>query len=154
MKLEIVQNKQSENLDISNLSVDLNLILSAAVDLLKIKQSNSISLSFLSQKEIQSLNNEFRSKNKPTDVLSWGYIDDLLLPHELAGDIYVCLDIAKNQASEKKHSLNYEILFLFSHGLLHVFGYDHQNDQEENEMNDLQQAILNYDTSAVKKIGV
>jgi len=142
MNLEIAPIKTTKDLDFENLKNKLNFILDTAVKFLEIKKKNMISLSFISAKDIQSLNNEFRDKDKPTDVLSWSYLDDSLLPHELAGDIYICLEIAKKQAQQKKHSLEYELLFLFSHGLLHVFGYDHQNDDEENEMNSLQQSIL------------
>jgi len=147
----INQNNMNFEIEYSNLNTGfnqekfestLNQIASIVSQKFKVEFQNQIQLTFLTAKQITELNKEFRQKDKPTDVLSWGYIGDTLLPHELAGDIYICLEVAKKQAKEKGHSLDYELIFLFTHGLLHVFGYDHQNDEDEAEMNKIQKSIL------------
>ena len=58
------------------------------------------------------------------------------------GDIYISIDKAKEQANEYGHSLNRELSFLFVHGLLHLLGYDHMNEEDEKIMFKLQDEIL------------
>ena len=61
----------------------------------------------------------------------------------MLGDIFICCDVAKKQAKAYNHSLKREYAFLFLHGLLHLFGYDHMNEEDEKEMFRLQDEILN-----------
>ena len=58
------------------------------------------------------------------------------------GDIYICLDRAKEQASEYGHSYLRELSFLLVHGFLHLLGYDHMNEEDEKKMFSLQEEIL------------
>ena len=59
------------------------------------------------------------------------------------GDIFINIDAAKRQAVEYQHSLKREICFLFTHGLLHLNGFDHMNKEDEKEMISYQKKILN-----------
>lgn len=111
-------------------------------NLLKLSKGHNILIHFVSDDQIQELNNAYRSKNKPTDVLSWGFISENLQKNEAAGEIYISINTANKQAKDKKHTLNDEIIFLTAHGLLHIFEYDHQTDEEEKEMDQLTKAIL------------
>lgn len=96
---------------------------------------------------IQKLNKEFRNIDRPTDVLSfeYGYKEEdhrnLDIPKYL-GEIYISIPKAIEQAKDYNHSLNREISFLFVHGLLHLLGYDHQDEDEEKIMFKLQDEIL------------
>ena len=72
--------------------------------------------------EIQSLNKEYRKKNKPTDVLSFSMGDERML-----GDIVISVDTALEQANRLGHELSDECLRLLIHGLLHLLGYEHEN---------------------------
>lgn len=105
-------------------------------------EHNLIPVNFISDSEIQLLNKQHRNKDKPTDVLSWSFIDNTLQPHEVAGELYVSLDTATKQATEKNSDLNLHLCFLITHGLLHVFHYDHNTDAEEHEMDLITQKIL------------
>ena len=58
------------------------------------------------------------------------------------GDVIICLDRAKEQAVSYNHSLKREIAFLSLHGLLHLLGYDHMNQEDEQQMFTLQNEIL------------
>lgn len=111
-------------------------------ELVQQSKDHIIPINFISDQEIQELNKMHRDKNKPTDVLSWGFINPDLLPHEMAGEIYVSIQTCERQAAEKNHSLEHETLFLIVHGLLHVFDYDHQTDQEEAEMDAVHSQIM------------
>ena len=84
--------------------------------------------------EIQRLNNRFRGINKPTDVLSFPqYKSRAQIPKnvENLGDIIISLPRAKEQATDFGHSLRRELAFLAAHGLLHLLGYDHEGDGEQ-----------------------
>lgn len=86
---------------------------------------------------IQTLNKEYRDKDKPTDVLSFGFDDTVHL-----GQIVISLERAKEQAEEIGNSLEEELKFLFCHGVLHNLGYDHENPEDEAEMLKKAYAIL------------
>ena len=100
-------------------------------------------------KTIHDINKEYRKIDRPTDVISFAFMDNDDMPTIrgvpiLLGDIYICKEIAIKQANEYGHSLRRELAFLFTHGLLHLFGYDHVNGKEEEEiMFSLQDEILN-----------
>jgi probable rRNA maturation factor len=81
---------------------------------------------------IQELNRNYRGKNKPTDVLAFAQREAAAADSALLGDIVISLPTAKRQA---KRGLYAELLHLASHGLCHLLGYDHQDDDEEREMN-------------------
>ena len=117
-----------------------------------------INLSFVTEKQIQNLNKKTRKIDKVTDVLTYPYIDlkvgevfninDYLLDIDpddntlTIGDIYICSEKAKQQATEYNHTLNREICFLFCHGFLHILGYDHIEDKERKIMEQKQEEIL------------
>ncbi len=109
-----------------------------------------MSVKFCGKKEIQRLNFSYRSKNKPTDVLSFPIYDNLRkeirslpqTPIEL-GDIVICLDVAKKQAKEFNISLEQELIQLLLHGFLHLCGFDHEiNSKEEKIMFDLEEKLM------------
>jgi probable rRNA maturation factor len=87
---------------------------------------------------IHELNRDYRKKNKPTDVLAFAMREGEgghLHPHVL-GDIVISVETARRQAKKRGPAgLYVELLFLASHGLCHLLGYDHRNDAEEAEMN-------------------
>ena len=110
-------------------------------------QKGEISLTLVDDRKIQALNCDYRGKNTPTDVLSFAYIEDekTNITHGSAiqvGDIFISTDTAKRQAKDHKHSLEKELSILFVHGLLHLFGFDHNNDKEEAEMEKRAKKIL------------
>lgn len=110
-----------------------------------------ISLTFVGLSEIRELNREYRGKDQATDVLSFPMyereellqIDEVYEDEVLAlGDIVLCVDRAKEQAEEYGHSLEREICFLICHSLLHLFGYDHENEEEEKRMRKKEESVL------------
>jgi probable rRNA maturation factor len=103
---------------------------------------NEIHINFIDDKQIQELNNLHRQKNAPTDVLSWSFIDENLADHELAGELYISIETAKKYAKRDEQTLQQKIDFLIIHGLLHIFHYDHQNDEQESEMDSVTVEIL------------
>jgi len=93
-----------------------------------------VGLRLTTDKEIRILNREFRDKDKATDVLAFAQREGPAgaLHPELLGDIVISVDTARKQA---KRGLAAELLHLASHGLCHLLGYDHRDDDEERVMN-------------------
>ena len=82
---------------------------------------------------IRELNRDYRNKDKPTDVLAFAQREAATADFALLGDIVISVDTAKRQA---KKGLYAELLHLASHGLCHLLGYDHRDDEEERVMNE------------------
>ncbi|BAY50873.1 hypothetical protein NIES2134_115470 [Thermostichus vulcanus NIES-2134] len=83
---------------------------------------------------IQALNQQYRDRDTPTDVLAFATRDGALpLPlgePEYLGDIIISGDTARRQAAERGHTLSIEIAWLACHGLLHLLGWDHPDEAE------------------------
>lgn len=98
-----------------------------------------ISLSFVSLDEIHQLNLDYRGVDRPTDVLSFPMIEDFNGPEVegdemVLGDVVICMDKVKEQAEEFGHSETREMVYLFTHSVLHLLGYDHMEDEDKAEM--------------------
>lgn len=115
-----------------------------------------ISLAFTGDGEIQDLNRRFRGVDAPTDVLSFPLWDPGApewggdgpggggdgLPPEPLGDVVISLPTARRQAEEYGHSLERELCFLLVHGVLHLLGFDHEEEAQRQEMRGLEEAVL------------
>ncbi|OFZ11504.1 MAG: rRNA maturation RNase YbeY [Bdellovibrionales bacterium RBG_16_40_8] len=96
-----------------------------------------LTIVLVSEKEMQLLNNQYRKKNKPTDVLSFAPVEE-----NSFGELVFCLSILKKQAKRHGLTLKEEFLYLLIHGLLHLLGYDHEiNDKRARDMYLLQDKI-------------
>jgi probable rRNA maturation factor len=111
--------------------------------------AGELNLLFVDTDSIHELNREHMGKDWPTDVLSFPFDDDDDLPGEtLLGDVVVCPAVAAANAPEHngqghhRGSVEDEIALLVVHGVLHVLGYDHTNDDEAEEMEALEQTVL------------
>ena len=113
-------------------------------------ENTEVSVSFVSNDEIAKLNEEYRQKIGPTDVLSFecDNIDDELStsqtpdqPYEL-GDIVIAPDVAAAQSDDFGTSVVEEIELLLVHGILHLCGWDHELEEEAKRMEAREQEIL------------
>lgn len=91
-----------------------------------------VALRLCSDAAIHELNRDWRQKNKPTDVLAFAQREAESADQALLGDIVISVETARRQA---KKGLYAELLHLASHGLCHLLGYDHRDDEEERTMN-------------------
>ncbi len=109
------------------------------------KRPDIFSIIFVDSSEIKRINKEYRNKDSVTDVISFAYndndVDNIYAENEI-GDIFICLERAKEQALEYGHSLEREVGFLAVHGYLHLKGYDHMTLEDEKVMFKLQEEIL------------
>jgi probable rRNA maturation factor len=110
-----------------------------------------LSITFVNNDEIQVINREYRQKDAPTDVISFamqesgeGEIEIIGADMPvMLGDIIISIERTKEQALDYGHSFERELGFLAVHGLLHLLGYDHMNEEDEKAMFTRQEEILN-----------
>lgn len=110
-----------------------------------------LGVTIVDKDEILELNREYREKDRVTDVLSFPQfagrdelLDDLLDEETdtLIGDVVICYDVAKDQAEEYGTGFTREMLYLFVHSLMHLFGYDHMEEDEKAVMRAKEEAVL------------
>lgn len=97
----------------------------------------SLDISWTDDAQIQTINRDYRTKDKPTDVLSFPFWEgeSLFEGEELPlGDLILSLETAVRQANELKHSLEGEVAFLAIHGTLHLLGFDHDTPSKRRAM--------------------
>ncbi|MEH1870209.1 rRNA maturation RNase YbeY [Nostoc sp.] len=113
--------------------------------------SYEIGLRLTDDTQIQELNAQYRQQNKPTDVLAFAALEvDFPQSKEMLasvplylGDIIVSVDTAQRQAQQQEHSLPTELAWLVSHGLLHLLGWDHPDEESLGRMLEQQVRLLN-----------
>lgn len=108
-------------------------------------ESRFLSVVLTTDENIHEYNREYRSVDRPTDVLSFPADegDDLLAPPDgFLGDIMISIPRARDQAKALGHSTEREILFLTVHGVLHLLGYDHMRPEDEQIMLPVQRSIV------------
>jgi probable rRNA maturation factor len=120
-------------------------------DQLPESESYEIGLRLTNDEEIQSLNYQYLQKNTPTDVLAFSTLEgenydqlrDLSMDEPLyLGDIIISIDRAVIQSNKYGHSLEIELAWLASHGLLHLLGWDHPDQESLFQMLTLQENLL------------
>ena len=103
----------------------------------KLYDDFEVSVTFVNDKRIRIINNEFRDIDKSTDVLSFPmgengeYDKNPETNKYMLGDVIISLEHATKQAEEFGHSIHREIVYLAVHSFLHLLGYDHVNNEDE-----------------------
>ncbi len=110
-------------------------------------ENSELSITLTDDKNIHALNKKYRDIDRATDVLSFAFRESdepevIGADFEILGDVIISLERAKVQAEEFGHSFLREIIFLEVHGLLHLLGYDHMQDDERQEMETEQKFIM------------
>jgi len=100
-----------------------------------------LSVRIVDETEMQEMNHQYRGKNKPTNVLSFPLSDDLC-PIRLLGDIVVCAKIVSVEARAAELELEAHWAHMMTHGFLHLLGYDHETDEQAEEMELLEIKLL------------
>lgn len=103
----------------------------------KLKKSE-ITFVLISAPQMKAINFQFRGKNYATDVLSFAPSSP-----ESLGELILCPSVLKKQAKQNGHSLDFEVLYMFIHGILHLLGYDHEKSlAEEKKMFAIQDRLF------------
>lgn len=104
-----------------------------------------VSVRVVDATEMQQLNSEYRDQDKPTNVLSFPAGDLDGLPEEAEsplGDIVVCATVVADEAQQQGKTVADHWAHMIVHGTLHLLGFDHENDSDAAEMEDLEIRIM------------
>ncbi len=105
-----------------------------------------LNIVIVDNKKIQEINKTYRNKDAVTDVISFAFeeVNDVNYDNvRFLGEIYISYERCVSQASEYGHSVKREFCYLAVHGLLHLLGYDHINEEDKKVMRALEEEILN-----------
>lgn len=94
------------------------------------------------EEESQHLNQTYRGKERPTNVLSFPFEAPPQMASPLLGDLVICVPVVEREAHEQGKSLDAHWAHLVIHGLLHLLGYDHQTDEEALQMESRERDLL------------
>ncbi|WP_371381725.1 rRNA maturation RNase YbeY [Sporomusa aerivorans] len=132
----------------------LTQVLNKASEVYGIEPQAEVSIVLADDDYVHQLNRQYRGKDRPTDVLSFAMNDHCAGEHEpdiaevpddieiLLGDIIISLETASRQAEEYGHALERELAYLTVHGMLHLLGYDHEEEAERTEMRREEEHVL------------
>lgn len=126
----------------------LIMIVRKVEKILSLTGKYSFSFAIVKDSEIKKLNKAYRGKNVATDVLAFNFAESKKLGKIKAGEaidlgeIIVSHETAQKQAKERGHSVQKEIQILFTHGLLHLLGFDHYGKKERESMFKLEKEAL------------
>ena len=149
MVLQIDFNDETDKLSETDMKLIENLLQYAAIEE-QIEDGSEVSITFVTNKDIQEINKTYRGKDQPTDVISFAMeelgegeveINFTDMPRVL-GDIIISVEKAQEQAEEYGHDFDRELGFLALHGFLHLLGYDHMNEEDEKQMFSRQKELL------------
>ena len=111
----------------------------------KFTKNHQLNLSFVSSEEMKLLNKTYRNKDKPTNVLSFELPENFPVGDEktLIGEIALCEEIIYEESKKYKKIFENRLKHMIIHGLLHLIGYDHQDEEETSKMERLEKEIMN-----------
>jgi probable rRNA maturation factor len=142
MLISITSHREPEVLDLSA----FERLAAFVLDREDTPQNCELSIAIVELAEMTELNEQYRGKSGPTDVLSFGCDDPCAVvgPDEpvTLGDVVIAPEIAEAQAAEYGHTVEEELNLLLVHGVLHLLGYDHEADEDAAAMQARERAIL------------
>ncbi|HOE56600.1 MAG TPA: rRNA maturation RNase YbeY [Bacillota bacterium] len=151
----LIDNRQENIIVDEALEALVEQVIKKVLDYEGCEEEYEVSISFVDDEEMRSLNMKYRGIDKETDVLSFpmaeffepgieeGDEDSEYVEEEVVlGDIVISMKRVLEQSKEYGHSFNRELAFLLVHGMMHLLGYNHENEAAEGEMFDIQEEIL------------
>lgn len=126
--------------------VEFKQILNNLIEYFKIDKTVEVDVTITDNETIRELNKNYRGKDYATDILSFDFADEELyqsMPLRHLGELVISYEKVLSQAQEFNHSVKREICYLFTHGLVHLMGYDHEVEDERIQMNQMVDDIFN-----------
>jgi probable rRNA maturation factor len=127
----LVINQSTTKLNLNNIQLILDEVVrrlgkNKTLKNLKKLKKDEITFVLISAPQMKATNFQFRGKNYATDVLSFAPVSP-----DSIGELILCPSVLKKQAKQNGHSLDFEILYMLIHGILHLLGYDHEKSSRE-----------------------
>ncbi len=122
---------------------DIDDVIETTLTVLNQEKKISVNINLVDEQEISELNKQFRDYSEPTDVLSFeaGVIDPET-GNKILGDIVICIPFVEKQSTLLQNNLNNEIRLMIIHGMLHLLGYNHDDEHSKSIMWGDQNKIL------------
>jgi len=123
---------------------DIKNVMKIGIDKICIETAY-VSVVVVDKEKIHEINRIYRNVDRVTDVISFAFEDNEGITPDgvrILGEIYLCIDKAKEQAKEYGHSDKREICYLAIHGLLHLLGYNHKKVEDKSIMREKEEEIL------------
>lgn len=140
----IYMDNRQDLYDVSSQTLEfLEDVIEKTLELEEIPPPWEVSVSIVDPREIQSLNKEYRGVDRTTDVLSFPMEELLPDGTKVLGDVIINMDRVLTQAKEFGHSEERELSYLTVHSILHLLGYDHEEEEEKGEMRMREKEIMN-----------
>ncbi|PSV24209.1 MULTISPECIES: rRNA maturation RNase YbeY [unclassified Photobacterium] len=130
----------TESLDGLPTEAEFQQWLNAAV--IPFQADAEVTIRLVDEKESHALNLEYRGKDRPTNVLSFPFEAPPGMELELLGDLIICRQVVEKEAVEQNKPLKAHWAHMVVHGSLHLLGYDHIEDEEAEEMENLETEIM------------
>lgn len=122
---------------------DLEDVIATTLSFTNQNKNVSININFVNEQEIVNINNQFLGYPEPTDVLSFeADVTDPETGKTILGDIIICLPFVEKQSALLENDLHNEIKLMVIHGMLHLLGFDHDDEKSKSLMWDKQNKIL------------
>lgn len=108
---------------------------------IKKPQRGIINLIVVDADEMAHMNEKFRGKTGPTDILTFSYYSPELTSSDVVGEIYLCLEKIKLYAEEAGKTYKEQLEYIIIHGLTHLMWYDHEKEKDWQEMDKIEKRI-------------
>ena len=144
----IITNRQKDVTIPTGLRLLVRRCCTAVLQMEKVKGPAEVSVSFVNNAQIKELNAQYRNKDIETDVLSFvmsedgKYDIDPVTGAQILGDVVISMEKAVEQADIYGHSLQREVGYLTCHSVLHLLGYDHEDNMERVRMREKEEAVM------------
>lgn len=133
--------------NLQNKRVDTKWLKRAAastLDLESVGGEKEVGIVLVDGEKMKDLNEKFRGRKMVTDVLAFPIRDNLVSTKDLLGEVIICVERAKQEARERKHSLKEELTLLLVHGILHLLDYRDEKLGERKIIQEREKEILEF----------
>ncbi len=144
----LIENRQKSIVIKDDILSLIRKVAGTSVELEQLPYDCEVSVILADDEGIRELNREYRGRDVPTDVLSFSMVEgeEVVDVNEdgeaIIGDIIISMERAREQAEEYGHSMEREVAYLTVHGVLHLLGYDHMEENDKEIMRKREEEIL------------
>lgn len=154
----MIDNRQ-DKYDVKEIEEVVKSVVNKSIEYENIKKDCQVSVIFVDNDQIRDINREYRNIDSSTDVLSFPMLEydegrcpgdvindaldiDIDTGELVLGDIAISLERAYEQSIDYGHSFKREVAYLTVHGMMHLFGYDHEEDEDKRIMREREEGVL------------
>ena len=131
--------------NLQNKRIDTKWLKRVATSTLELEpggREKEVSIVLVDDERMKELNEKFRGRKMVTDVLAFPLGDNLISTKDLLGEVIICVQRARQEAGERKHSLKEELTLLLVHGILHLLDHKDEKIEERKIMQERERQIL------------